>query len=68
MADDIKVSPAEANEKIVRGEAVLLDVVGESTWRSLRQVPAGAIRLSPGDAAAFIGRLPQGRAFAVFCT
>ena len=42
MADDIKVSPAEANAKIDRGEAVLLDVVGESTWRSLREVPAGA--------------------------
>ena len=68
MPDEIRISAQEANEKVRRGDAALLDVVGDGAWRALREVPAGAIRLAPSEARERIASLPRAKAFAVFCT
>jgi hypothetical protein len=68
VPDDIRIGPREAYEKVRRGETVLLDAIGDAAWRSLREVPAGSVRLPPSEAAERIDRLPRDKAYAVFCT
>ncbi|OLC56188.1 MAG: hypothetical protein AUH85_07050 [Chloroflexi bacterium 13_1_40CM_4_68_4] len=68
MSDDIRITPRAAHESVSRGEALLLDVIGDAAWRSLREVPAGAIRLPPEEAVERLDRLPRDKSFAVFCT
>ncbi|TMD62021.1 MAG: hypothetical protein E6I87_00880 [Chloroflexi bacterium] len=68
MSDDLRITPQAANEGIRRGDTILLDVVGEAAWRSLREVPAGSIRLPPEEAVERSDRLPRDKSFAVFCT
>jgi rhodanese-related sulfurtransferase len=66
--DDLRIDPQEAARKIASGEAFLLDVVTEGAWRSLRQVPQGALRIPPEAFADRLAEIPSGRAAIAFCT
>jgi hypothetical protein len=68
MDEPISISATDAYAKVTRGEAIVLDVVGDAVWRSLHEVPAGALPLPPSDAAERIGALPRGKAFLAYCT
>ena len=66
--DDLRISPQEAARKLAAGEAFLLDVVTEGSWRSLPRVPKGALRIPPEDLIARLDEIPRGRAAIAFCT
>ena len=66
--DDLRISPQEAARKLAAGEAFLLDVVTEGSWRSLPRLPKGALRIPPEDLIARLDEIPRGRAAIAFCT
>ena len=66
--DDLRISPQEAARKLAAGEAFLLDVVTEGSWRSLPRVPKGALRIPPEDLIARLDEIPRDRAAIAFCT
>jgi len=66
--DDLRISPQDAARKLAAGEAFLLDVVTEGSWRSLPRVPKGALRIPPEDLIARLDEIPRDRAAIAFCT
>ena len=66
--DDLRISSRDAAKKIEAGEAILLDVVTEAAWRSLRQVPSGALRIPPEEIGDRWSEIPRQRAVIAFCT
>ena len=66
--DDLRISPQEAARKLAAGEAFLLDVVTEGSWRSLPRLPKGALRIPPEDLIARLDEIPRDRAAIAFCT
>jgi rhodanese-related sulfurtransferase len=66
--NDVRISPSDAAKRVESGSAVLLDVVGESAWRSLREVPRGAMRIPPEQISSRLDEIPDGRAVIAFCT
>ena len=66
--DDLRINPQEAARKVAAGEAFLLDVVTEGSWRSLPRVPKGALRIPPEDLMARLDEIPRDRAAIAFCT
>ena len=66
--DDLRVDPRDAARRVAAGEAFLLDVVTEGSWRSLPRVPKGALRIPPEDLIARLDEIPRDRAAIAFCT
>ena len=66
--DDLRISPQDAARKLAAGEAFLLDVVTEGSWRSLPRVPKDALRIPPEDLIARLDEIPRDRAAIAFCT
>lgn len=66
--NEIRISPRDAFAKVNAGEAFLLDVVTSAAWRSLRVVPAGALRIPPEQLAERLGEIPKAPAAIAFCT
>jgi rhodanese-related sulfurtransferase len=66
--DEVRISPSDAAKRVASGKAILLDVVGESAWRSLREVPRGAVRIPPDEISSRLDEIPGGRAVVAFCT
>ena len=59
--DEIRISPSDAAKRVESGAAMLLDVVTESAWRSLREVPRGAVRIPPEELSSRLDEIPAGR-------
>ena len=66
--NDLRISPSDAAKRVESGNAILLDVVGESAWRSLREVPRGAVRIPPEEISSRLHEIPEGLAVIAFCT
>ena len=66
--NEIRISPRDAAKRVESGNTILLDVVGESAWRSLREVPRGALRVPPDEISSRLAEIPDGRAVIAFCT
>jgi hypothetical protein len=66
--NEIRISAREAAKRVESGNTILLDVVGESAWRSLREVPLGALRIPPDEISSRLGEIPNGLAVIAFCT
>lgn len=66
--DDLRIDPPDAARKLAAGEAFLLDVVTEGSWRALPRVPKGALRIPPEDLIARLDEIPRDRAAIAFCT
>jgi rhodanese-related sulfurtransferase len=66
--NEVRISPSDAAKRVESGNAVLLDVVGESAWRALRDVPRGAVRIPPDEISSRLDEIPDGRAVIAFCT
>src|SRR5436309_15580979 len=60
--NDLRIDPQDAARKVAAGEAFLLDVVTEGSWRSLPRVPKGALRIPPEDLIARLDEIPRDRA------
>jgi len=67
-SDDLRIDPRDAARRVGAGEAFLLDVVTEGSWRSLPRVPKGALRIPPEDLIARMDEIPRDRAAIAFCT
>lgn len=65
---DILIEPREAAGQIERGEAILIDVVEVGAWASLRQLPAGSLRVPPPEFRERAPDLPLERTLITFCT
>lgn len=66
--NEIRISPSDAAKRVESGNAILLDVVAEAAWRSLREVPRGAVRIPPEEISSRLDEVPGGRAVIAFCT
>lgn len=67
-ADDILIEPADAARQVEQGQAILIDVVEVGAWASLRQLPAGSLRVPPPEFRERAPDLPLERTLITFCT
>ena len=68
MADELRVTPAEAKPLVDVGEAIVLDVVASGVWEELEVAVPGALRIAPEDVAARYVELPREKAVVAYCT
>src|SRR5688500_7507999 len=69
MSDDaLVIGPVEAGRLVQAGEAILIDVVESGAWGSLREVPAGSLRVPPVEFRARVAKLPLERTLITYCT
>src|SRR5687767_11339974 len=66
--EDLVIGPAEAGRLVQAGEAILIDVVESGAWGSLREVPAGSLRVPPVEFRARVAELPLERTLITYCT
>ena len=66
--DELRVDPREAAKRVADGGAYLLDVVSSGSWATLRQIPAGALRIPPEEITDRIDELPTDKDALAFCT
>ncbi len=68
VSDDILIEPAEAARQVEQGTALLIDVVEVGAWASLRQLPAGSLRVPPPEFRERAADLPLERTLITYCT
>lgn len=68
MADDLRISPADAKRLVDAGEAIVLDVVAPGVWDGLDDALPGAVRIPPEEIGRHVGELPRERAIVAYCT
>ena len=66
--DDLRISPAEAKDRVDSGEAMMLDVVQPATWQQLPRAVAGAIRIEPQEIAQRYHELTPEKQVIAYCT
>lgn len=65
---DLGITPAEAARLVDADEAILIDVVESGAWASLREVPAGSLRIPPPEFRERVDDLPYERTLITYCT
>lgn len=65
---DLLIGPAEAGRLVRTGEAILIDVVESGAWNTLREVPAGSLRVPPPEFRERVEALPRERTLITYCT
>ena len=65
---DVLISPVEAKGRIDRGEAIVLDLIGEDSWARLDTAPKNALRIPPTEFRARLPGLPKERELLSLCT
>ena len=65
---DLVIGPAEAGRLVQGGEAILVDVVESGAWATLREVPAGSLRVPPPEFRERVKDLPLERTLITYCT
>ena len=68
MAEQLRVDPADAKERVDAGEAIILDVVSPMAWEQLDRAILGAVRIAPDELGERWGELPRERAIIAYCT
>lgn len=68
VSDDILIEPAEAARQVEQGTALLVDVVEVGAWPSLRELPAGSLRVPPPEFRERAPDLPLERTLITYCT
>jgi len=68
MAEQLRVDPADAKERVDAGEAIILDVVSPMAWEQLDRSVVGAVRISPDELGERWQELPRERAIIAYCT
>jgi len=66
--EDLIIGPVDAGRLVERGEAILIDVVESGAWATLREVPAGSLRVPPPEFRERAEELPFERTLITFCT
>lgn len=65
---DVLISPTEAKRRIGRGEAIVLDLIGDESWAALTAAPKNALRIPPSEFRARLPGLPKERELLSLCT
>ena len=65
---DVLISPTEAKARIERGEAIVLDLIGDESWAGLGSAPKNALRIPPSEFRARLPGLPKERELLSLCT
>ena len=65
---DVLISPAEARIRIERGDAIVLDLIGDDSWARLEAAPKNALRIRPSEFRARLPGLPRERELLSLCT
>ena len=65
---DLVIAPAEAGRLVQAGNAILIDVVESGAWETLREVPAGSLRVPPPEFRERVKDLPRERTLITYCT
>lgn len=65
---DLLIGPADAARLVQTGEALLIDVVESGAWETLREVPAGSLRVPPPEFRERVEALPFERTLITYCT
>lgn len=68
IATDQFIGPADAARLVASGEAILIDVTESGAWALLREVPAGSLRITPGEFRERVAELPRERTLITYCT
>jgi rhodanese-related sulfurtransferase len=68
MAEELRVSPADAKRRVDAGEAIVLDVVAPGVWEQLDVAVPGALRIDPTEIERRFGELPREKAIVAYCT
>jgi rhodanese-related sulfurtransferase len=68
MAEELRISAADAKRMVDRGEAIVLDVVASGVWDALEEAVPGAVRIPPEQIGERFGELPPDRAIIAYCT
>ena len=66
--DDILIEPGDASRQVEEGTALLVDVVEVGAWASLRELPAGSLRVPPPEFRERAAELPLERTLITYCT
>ena len=66
--EDPVIGPVEAGRLVQAGEAILIDVVESGAWATLREVPAGSLRVPPPEFRERVKDLPLERTLITYCT
>ena len=65
---DVLISPADARIRIERGDAIVLDLIGDDSWARLEAAPKNALRIPPSEFRARLPGLPRERELLSLCT
>jgi rhodanese-related sulfurtransferase len=65
---DVLISPAEARARIDRGDAIILDLIGDESWARLDAAPKNALRIPPSQFRARLPGLSRERELLSLCT
>jgi rhodanese-related sulfurtransferase len=68
MAEELRISPADAKRMLDAGEAIVLDVVASGVWERLDEAVPGAVRIPPEQVGERFRELPRDRAVVAYCT
>ena len=68
MADDLRITPSEAQRRLQAGAAIVLDVVQPNSWADLDRVVAGSLRMPPDDVERRYGEVSANREIIAYCT
>ena len=68
MAEQLRIEPADAKERVDAGDAIILDVVSPMAWEQLDRVIQESVRLAPDELGERWGELPRERAIIAYCT
>lgn len=65
---DLRISPEDAFALAKSGEAVILDVVSSTSYATMHEAIAGAIRIPPEELADRVDELPKSKTIITYCT
>jgi rhodanese-related sulfurtransferase len=68
MSEPLRISPAEAKQRIEAGQALVLDVVAPAAWDQIDVAIPNALRIPPDELDSHLDELPSDRDLIAYCT
>ncbi len=66
--EPVRISPAEAKQRIDQGDTTVLDVVDTPAYDEVPAALPGAVRIAPENIPDEFDRLPKSRTVLAYCT
>ncbi len=65
--DTPRMTTQELNDRLAKGEVVVIDVRSDRDWSSSDSKIKGAVREEPGNVDSWIGKYPKDKALVFYC-